>query len=78
LSPSTEIEIAGHTDSWGDDAANQHLSERRALAVRTYLVSRGAAGNLVAKGFGGSRPIADNLTADGRYANRRIEFVVKG
>ena len=43
-----------------------------------YLSSHGVPVTLVAKGYGGSRPIADNLTADGRYANRRIEFIVRG
>ncbi len=79
LDGSNSVEIAGHTDAWGDDAANLHLSERRAAAVKSYLVSHGInAATLEAKGYGGSRPIADNLTADGRYANRRIEFIVRG
>lgn len=79
LDGGSTVEIAGHTDAWGDDMANLHLSERRARAVREFLMSRGVDGSkLMTRGYGGSRPIADNLTADGRYANRRIEFVVRG
>ncbi len=79
LDGGSTVEIAGHTDAWGDDMANLHLSERRARAVRDFLVAHGVDGSkLMTRGYGGSRPIADNLTADGRYANRRIEFVVRG
>jgi outer membrane protein OmpA-like peptidoglycan-associated protein len=79
LDGGSTVEIAGHTDAWGDDMANLHLSERRARAVREFLVAHGVDGaKLMTRGYGGSRPIADNLTADGRYANRRIEFVVRG
>lgn len=79
LDGGSTVEIAGHTDAWGDDMANLHLSERRAHAVKDFLVTRGVDGSkLMTRGYGGSRPIADNLSADGRYANRRIEFVVRG
>ena len=73
------VEIGGHTDSWGDAAHNRELSLRRAKAVRRYLVEQGTpAAMLIATGYGESRPIADNDDADGLFANRRIEFQVRG
>ncbi len=70
-----KIEIAGHTDSQGDAAYNQGLSERRAQAVADYLVANGAnASNLSVKGYGESEPVADNGTEAGRAANRRVEL----
>jgi outer membrane protein OmpA-like peptidoglycan-associated protein len=72
-----DIRIEGHTDSVGSDNANQLLSNRRADAVRTYLIGRGvSSGRIEAIGFGSSRAIADNLTADGRANNRRVEIVI--
>jgi outer membrane protein OmpA-like peptidoglycan-associated protein len=71
------VTVEGHTDSAGGTALNQKLSEGRAQAVRTYLVEKGvAASRLEAKGFGESRPIADNATAKGRETNRRVEFKI--
>jgi outer membrane protein OmpA-like peptidoglycan-associated protein len=71
------VEIQGHTDSRGATDANQKLSQGRAESVRTYLVGKGVApGRLDAKGYGESRPIADNATAGGREANRRVEFTI--
>ena len=71
-----KVEVAGHTDSWSDDAHNLSLSQRRAETVRAYLVSRGvAADRLSARGYGESRPIADNATEIGRAQNRRVELV---
>jgi OOP family OmpA-OmpF porin len=68
--------IAGHTDSRGDAAANMVLSEARARAVLQYLIEDGLPGDrFVARGFGETRPIADNATAEGRQRNRRIEFI---
>jgi outer membrane protein OmpA-like peptidoglycan-associated protein len=69
------FEVGGHTDSSGGDAINQPLSERRARAVVEHLVSRGIdASALTAKGYGASRPLADNATSEGRAKNRRVEF----
>ena len=65
--------VEGHTDSVGNDAYNQGLSQRRADAVRKYLVDKGvAAARLEARGFGESQPVADNATAEGRAQNRRV------
>jgi OOP family OmpA-OmpF porin len=69
------IEVAGHTDWTGTDEYNQGLSERRARAVRDYLVSHGVgADRLTVRGYGESRPVADNNTRDGRAQNRRTEL----
>ena len=71
------VRIEGHTDSQGGERFNQDLSERRALAVREYLVARGISPDrLVARGFGELYPIAPNSTEEGRAMNRRVEFVV--
>lgn len=72
------VEVAGHTDSRGSDNYNIELSERRANAVRDYLIGKGiAAERLTAKGYGESQPVADNDTDDGRFKNRRVELVTK-
>lgn len=70
------IEVAGHTDSRGSDKYNMSLSQRRAEAVRNYLISKGiAADRLTAKGYGESQPVADNATDEGRFKNRRVELI---
>ena len=69
------FEVGGHADSSGTDAVNQPLSERRARAVVDYLVAGGIdASTLTARGYGSSRPAADNSTPEGRARNRRVEF----
>lgn len=73
-----KVEVAGHTDSTGDAAANLALSQQRAEAVLNYLTRAGlASGNFVAKGYGQERPVASNETEEGRARNRRTEFVVQ-
>jgi OmpA-OmpF porin, OOP family len=75
--PGVKIGIAGYTDNVGSAAANQGLSQRRAEAVRAYLVQKGVpAAQLTATGFGPANPIASNDTDEGRATNRRIEFTV--
>lgn len=73
------VEIQGHASADGDDAHNLDLSDRRAKAVRDYLMSKNGieAGRLNAQGFGETRPIADNNTQEGREKNRRVEFHVE-
>jgi outer membrane protein OmpA-like peptidoglycan-associated protein len=74
--PDIKVEIDGHCDWIGSDAYNQKLSIRRADAVRDYLIRNGAkADNLTIKGFGKTKPMADNKTAEGRALNRRVELV---
>lgn len=69
--------VDGHTDSVGTDAYNERLSKRRADAVRDYLVKHGIpAAHVRTEGFGESRPVASNDTADGRAQNRRVELRV--
>ena len=76
--PTANIEVAGHTDTDGDEAANQDLSERRAQAVVDDLVKAGLpADRFTAVGYGSTQPVASNDTEDGKAQNRRIEFVVR-
>lgn len=76
--PSLKIEISGHTDNTGSASLNASLSQDRAEAVVKYLTSKGVAANrMTAMGYGSSKPIASNNTADGRQQNRRTEFEIK-
>ncbi len=74
---SLKIEVAGHTDSTGNAAANQTLSEKRANTVKQTLVARYAVDEkrLTAKGYGAEQPLADNESEQGRAINRRVELV---
>ncbi len=75
--PTSPVTVEGHTDAIGSDQYNQRLSERRANAVRKYLIERGIASSRIrVVGYGEQRPIADNKTAEGRAINRRAEFEV--
>ncbi|MEO1197602.1 MAG: OmpA family protein, partial [Pseudomonadota bacterium] len=75
--PSARFEIGGHTDARASEAYNLDLSQRRVDAVRVALEARGVApGRLVGTGYGESQPIADNTTAAGLAANRRVEFTL--
>jgi len=77
--PELKLEIEGHTDSIGSDDFNQSLSEKRAATVRDYLLDANVPiTNVVARGFGKTRPIAANDTATGRKLNRRVEMIVSG
>ena len=74
--PALKFSIEGHTDNQGGKAINQPLSENRAAAVKDWLVGKGiAADRLKTGGFGDSKPIDSNNTAEGRANNRRVEFV---
>ncbi len=76
---SVDVRIVGHTDSTGTDAYNQKLSEKRASAVRDYLVEHGIVSTrLSVEGQGEQEPIAPNETEEGRYQNRRVELRVAG
>jgi len=73
--PGLQVEVQGHTDNVGDDAYNQKLSEARAGAVVTWLTGHGIASKrLSSKGYGRSRPVADNGSDEGRARNRRVEI----
>jgi len=70
--------VEGHTDSVGSDATNEELSYRRAQTVHDYLIERGVpAEKIRAVGYGKSRPVADNTTAEGRANNRRVEIIIQ-
>jgi len=72
-----EIEIAGHTDNVGDKDANLKLSQERAEAVRDYLIKKGINANrITAKGYGDTKPVADNSTEAGKQQNRRTEVKI--
>lgn len=73
--PALKLEVGGHTDNVGQPAANQKLSEARAQSVMQALTARGiAAARLTAKGYGDSKPVADNRSEEGRAKNRRVEL----
>mgnify|MGYP000979972362 CR=1 FL=1 len=72
----TAFEIDGHTDSNADDAYNQTLSENRANAVKEYLKAQGVSAEITTQGYGESRPVATNETAEGRQQNRRVEIII--
>jgi len=77
--PDLRLAIEGNTDSVGSDTMNQELSERRAGAVLDYLAKQNIPlASMTSEGFGKTRPIASNETADGRQQNRRVEMVVSG
>ena len=76
-SPAVEVEVGGHTDSIGVESKNRRLSERRANAVKAFLVAEGVeAARLSAKGYGESQPVGPNDTDAGRANNRRVAFKV--
>lgn len=73
-----QLHVSGHTDSVGSDAYNKKLSQKRAASVTDYLVSSGIPRSefVSVEGFGESRPVADNKSADGRAQNRRVEIKI--
>jgi outer membrane protein OmpA-like peptidoglycan-associated protein len=72
-----KLTVEGHTDSQGSASYNQQLSQQRADAVRSYIVSRGYPSDLIqAQGIGKDRPVADNGSAEGRANNRRVEIII--
>ena len=74
--PSLQVSVEGHTDNIGTAKANQLLSQARAAAVMNAVIAKGIARTrLSAKGWGQTKPVADNATADGRGKNRRVEIV---
>jgi len=71
------FEISGHTDNSGDIKVSQKLSEERAKAVKTYLVSKGvSADEIQTAGYGKTKPIADNATPVGKHKNNRVEITL--
>lgn len=77
MMPELQLRVEGHTDSTGSDAYNLELSRKRAESVSSFLQAQGIdASRLQAEGYGKSRPVADNSTAEGRRKNRRVEVVI--
>jgi outer membrane protein OmpA-like peptidoglycan-associated protein len=75
--PTMIVEISGHTDDVGNDQTNLTLSANRAKAVVQYMMDKGiAADRMIARGYGESKPVADNSTEAGRAQNRRTEFKI--
>jgi outer membrane protein OmpA-like peptidoglycan-associated protein len=76
--PDLKIRIEGHTDNVGDPGLNESLSFFRAKVVETHLLENGIdRSRIEIKGYGSSRPLADNATEEGRAKNRRVKFVVR-
>ena len=77
--PTITIQLEGHTDNVGDRFKNMRLSQDRVASVRNYLIQQGVEGErIMGKGYGGSKPIADNSQEITRRLNRRVEFVILG
>jgi outer membrane protein OmpA-like peptidoglycan-associated protein len=77
--PGLRFSVEGHTDDTGSVATNNELSLRRAIAVRDYLIGQGIPASAIdVEGYGPSKPVSDNLTADGRARNRRVEIIIAG
>lgn len=76
--PGHKVSIEGHTDDRGSEKYNQALSERRAAAVKDYIVKKGGAeaGKIKTVGYGETKPIADNKTKKGQFENRRVEVLI--
>jgi outer membrane protein OmpA-like peptidoglycan-associated protein len=76
--PGMKVEIGGHSDATGSAKVNQRISEKRAESAKKYIQDKFniPEGQLVIKGYGSSKPIADGRTAEGRSRNRRVEFRV--
>ena len=76
--PGNKVSIEGHTDDRGSEKYNQALSERRAAAVKDYIVKKGGAeaGKIKSVGYGETKPIADNKTKKGQFENRRVEVLI--
>jgi outer membrane protein OmpA-like peptidoglycan-associated protein len=77
--PGLKVEVDGYTDSTGTDEVNQTLSDKRAEAVRTFLVAQGVSPDAISsQGFGSANPIASNDSSQGRQMNRRVDMIVSG
>ena len=79
IRPDLKVVLQGYTDSTGSAELNQKLSERRALAVSTFLIEQGVSSTrMEIRGLGATNPLMDNNTAKGRQKNRRVDILVTG
>jgi outer membrane protein OmpA-like peptidoglycan-associated protein len=77
--PDVKLVVRGHTDATGPDSYNKALSEKRAIAVKTFLIDQGISDSRITSvGLGEANPVADNESQEGRARNRRVEVVVSG
>jgi outer membrane protein OmpA-like peptidoglycan-associated protein len=77
--PNLKVQVEGYTDNVGSAEYNQQLSEKRAMAVQTFLISQGVPpAEVTSQGYGAADPVADNSSSAGRAKNRRVELVVSG
>ncbi len=77
--PNLKVQVEGYTDNVGSPEYNQQLSEKRAMAVQSFLIAQGVSPeNVTSQGYGEANPVADNSTSAGRSQNRRVEMVVSG
>jgi outer membrane protein OmpA-like peptidoglycan-associated protein len=76
--PNIRVEIGGHTDTQGDEKANEKISEKRAESAKKYIMDKFnlPGDRMIVKGYGSKKPIADNKANEGRAKNRRAEFRV--
>ncbi len=76
--PKIRVEIGGHTDSTGSDKVNLKISEKRAQSAKKYIQDKYniPGDRMTVKGYGKTKPIADNKTKEGRAKNRRVEFKI--
>jgi len=76
--PQIRVEIGGHTDASGSEKANEKISEKRAQSAKKYLQDKFniPENRMVMKAYGSTKPVADNMTQEGRAKNRRVEFRV--
>ncbi len=74
--PKVKVEIGGHSDSTGSDKASQNISEKRAQSAKKYIQDKFNIPDdrMMVKGYGSTKPIADNKTKEGQAKNRRVEF----
>jgi OOP family OmpA-OmpF porin len=78
--PNMKVEISGHADKTGPEVANKVISEKRSKSCKQYLMDKFniSEDRMTTKGYGSSKPIADNSTKEGRDKNRRVEFIILG
>jgi len=77
--PNVKVEVGGHSDGSGSEAANQKIAEKRAQSAMKYIQDKYniPESRMTVRSYGSSKPVADNNTQEGRSKNRRVEFIIK-